>query len=380
MTEVGTLPGRPMIKALTGIRGVAATWVVLFHFRRTVFGLVPINGYVRKWLDSGYLGVDTFFILSGFVIAHVYTAELSERDWRHRYAGYLKARLARIYPVHLLFLLILLASDVLSIAKPPVRDSVLTFAGNLLMVQAIPPFQAWNGPSWTISYEFGAYVAFPLLAFALARISSATFAFAWAAVVCLSGAALMAMALTAPDVRPFHVVPALLRIASEFAAGALLYRGWSLLRSRRSGAWDVWVLAGVCCTAACLAWMEESYSLQILVVPLLAFLTIACVGSAGPVAAFLESRLLQWSGRISYSLYMSHFTTLNLGLIILPWQRVVPYSLPVRVAALIAYFSFAVLIAHVVYRFVEEPARRRLRGWFDKRESHDDPVRVGRSG
>ena len=84
-----------MIKALTGIRGVAATWVVLFHFRRTVFGLVPINGYVRKWLDSGYLGVDTFFILSGFVIAHVYTAELSERDWRHRYAGYLKARLAR---------------------------------------------------------------------------------------------------------------------------------------------------------------------------------------------------------------------------------------------------------------------------------------------
>ena len=70
----------------------------------------------------------------------------------------------------------------------------------------------------------------------------------------------------------------------------------------------------------------------------------------------------------------------NLGLIILPWQRVVPYSLPVRVAALIAYFSFAVLIAHVVYRFVEEPARRRLRGWFDKRESHDDPVRVGRSG
>ncbi|MER7461575.1 hypothetical protein [Streptomyces sp. NPDC097981] len=42
-----------MIKALTGIRGIAAAWVVLFHFRVTVFGLLPITGHVRKWLDSG---------------------------------------------------------------------------------------------------------------------------------------------------------------------------------------------------------------------------------------------------------------------------------------------------------------------------------------
>ncbi|MFI1162863.1 acyltransferase family protein [Streptomyces sp. NPDC020801] len=371
MSKADTIPGRPMIRALTGIRGIAAAWVVLFHFRVAVFGLLPITRHAKKWLDSGYLGVDIFFILSGFVISHVYTAELCRSDWR-RYSRYLEARLARLYPVHLLFLLVLLAGDVLGIAKPPVRDSAVSFIGNVLMLQAIPPFQAWNGPSWSITYELGAYALFPLLAFALIRISKARSSFACAAVVGLLGAGLMALELSAPGARPYHTVPALLRITSEFAAGGLLHRGWSLLGRRRDRTWDVLALAALCCTVACLAWVPENYSYQILVVPLLAFLILACVRSAGPVAAFLESRVLQWSGRISYSLYMTHFTTLNLAsLIILRWQRVAPYSLPVRIGALIAYMAFAITFAHLVYRFVEEPARRRLRRWFDGTRSGD---------
>ncbi|MFE2607759.1 acyltransferase family protein [Streptomyces mirabilis] len=371
MSEAGTIPGRPMLKELTGIRGIAAAWVVLFHFRATVFGLLPINRYIKKWLDSGYLGVDIFFILSGFVISHVYTAELSTSDWR-RYSRYLEARLARLYPVHLLFLLFLLAGDALSIAKPPVRDSVLSFIGNVLMLQAIPPFQAWNGPSWSITYELGAYLLFPLLASALVRISNARSSFACAAAANLLGVGLMAVALSVPGTRPYHTIPALLRIASEFTTGGLLHRGWSLLGRRRNRTWDVLALAAVCCTAACLTWVPEGYSYQILLVPLLAFLILACVRSAGPVASFLESRVLQWSGRISYSLYMTHFVALNLAsLIILRWQRVALYSLPVRIGALIAYMSFAVVTAHLVYRFVEEPTRRRLRRWFDKTRSDD---------
>lgn len=365
-----------MIKALTGIRGIAAACVVIFHFRVTVFGLLPITRHVKRWLDSGYLGVDIFFILSGFVIAHVYTAELAKPDWR-RYFRYLEARLARLYPVHLLFLLILLAGDVLSIAKPPVRDSALSFVGNVLMLQAIPPFQAWNGPSWSITYELGAYVLFPLLAFALVRIPKARATFACAAAVCMLGAGLMALELTGPGARPYHPIAALLRIASEFATGGLLQRGWSLLARRRDRTWDGWALAALCCTAACLAWVPENYSYQILVVPLLAFLILACVRSAGPMAVFLESRVLQWSGRISYSLYMTHFTTLNLAsLIILRWQRVAAYSLPVRIGVLIAYISFAVVIAHLVHHFIEEPARRRLRHWFDNTRPVDSPPSV----
>ena len=371
MPEVSTVPGRPMIKELTGIRGIAAAWVVLFHFRAVVFGLLPITQHMKKWLDSGYLGVDIFFILSGFVISHVYTAELSTSRWQ-RYSRYLGARMARLYPVHLAFLLLLLAGDVLSIAKPPVRDSAASFVGNVLMLQAIPPFQAWNGPSWSITYELGAYLLFPFLAFTLVRIRNAQSSFACAAAVNLLGVGLMALVLSEPGARPYHTIPALLRITSEFTTGGLLHRGWSLLRRHRNSTWDTLALATACCIAVCLACLPENYDYQILVIPLLAFLILACTRSAGPVPSFLGSRILQWSGRISYSLYMTHFVILNLAsLIILRWQLVAHHSLPVRIGALIAYMSFAVGTAHLVYRFVEEPTRRRLRRWIDKKRSAD---------
>ncbi|MEU3371804.1 acyltransferase [Streptomyces sp. NPDC006660] len=376
MPEASTVPGRSMIKELTAIRGIAAAWVVLFHFRAPVFGLLPISQHMKRWLDSGYLGVDVFFILSGFVIAHVYTAELSTGNWR-RYSRYLGARVARLYPVHLTLLLFLLAGDALSIAKPPVRDSVGSFIGNVLMLQAIPPFQAWNGPAWSITYELGAYLLFPLLAFALVRIPTARSSFACAAAVSLLGIGLMALALSEPGARPYRTVPALLRITFEFTTGGLLHRGWSLLRRHRNRMWDALALTAACCTAVCLARVPERYDCHILVIPLLAFLVLACTRSAGAVSSFLGSRILQWSGRISYSLYMTHFVTLNLAsLIILRWQHVALHAFPVRIGVLIAYMSFAVGSAHLVCRFIEEPARRRLRRWFDARRSDDSPSAV----
>src|SRR5258705_5569923 len=83
------------IPALTGLRGVAAFWVVLFHMEWG--SSIPI-------IEKGYLGVDVFFILSGFVLMHVYAGfETTDFD----YVRFIKARIARIYPLHIFALLLL---------------------------------------------------------------------------------------------------------------------------------------------------------------------------------------------------------------------------------------------------------------------------------
>ena len=87
-----TTTTRKDIAALTSLRGIAALTVLIFH--------------TNTWNFRGYLGVDLFFLLSGFVLAYVYgQMELS----RQTYCSFLKARLARVYPVHLLILVLILA-------------------------------------------------------------------------------------------------------------------------------------------------------------------------------------------------------------------------------------------------------------------------------
>ncbi len=83
------------LKPLTSLRFIAAFWVLLYHFKDHLglglgqFGLVA----------DGYLGVDLFFTLSGFILAHVYLIQFE--GGRFGYGGFLKNRIARVYPMHL---------------------------------------------------------------------------------------------------------------------------------------------------------------------------------------------------------------------------------------------------------------------------------------
>ena len=75
------------IPALTGLRGIAALWVVFFHLE---YGsAIPI-------IEKGYLGVDIFFILSGFILMHAYSGPKSNK---FGYTRFIKARIARVYPL-----------------------------------------------------------------------------------------------------------------------------------------------------------------------------------------------------------------------------------------------------------------------------------------
>ena len=96
------------LPALTAIRGIASFWVLLYHLRHELKHLFPEFFQLNKGLlKSGFLGVDLFFVLSGFVLALNYQRKFQAVD-RNAYIEFLWKRLARIYPVYIACLLITL--------------------------------------------------------------------------------------------------------------------------------------------------------------------------------------------------------------------------------------------------------------------------------
>jgi len=171
-----TEPSRsPEIRALHGARALPPLILVLFHYCEG-------HGYRGAWwfdlpVARGYLWVEFFFALSGFVLTYVYAPRLRAL-WRPRgYAAFLQARLARLYPLHLTILLLILLMVIalraiaakggyLSIYDEPWHPIVTwqTFVANLFLVQAwnLFPYLSWNGAAWFVSVEFLLCLLFPL--------------------------------------------------------------------------------------------------------------------------------------------------------------------------------------------------------------------------
>ncbi len=161
------------LPSLTSLRGLAALWVVLYHFSVQCFPNLDATPYTHI-IHKGYLAVDLFFMLSGFVMTHVYHRAFSESVTRH-YRGFFVARIARIYPLHVLILLLFVATAVASqwttgtatigsIRDIPLQgsESVSALVANLFMLQGLDAGKlSWNYPAWSISVEFMAYLLFP---------------------------------------------------------------------------------------------------------------------------------------------------------------------------------------------------------------------------
>ena len=143
--------------------------VLMFH--------MPVASHWRDWalIQHGYLFVDYFFVLSGFVIAHAYGERLkTARDG----AIFMVRRLGRVWPLHVLMLTAFVGLELCRVwfhfdmAVPFTRDRSIEAIGlNLLLIQAwhVQPYLTWNGPSWTLSAEVACYLIFVALVLAAPR-------------------------------------------------------------------------------------------------------------------------------------------------------------------------------------------------------------------
>jgi peptidoglycan/LPS O-acetylase OafA/YrhL len=342
------------IRPLTSLRIVAAMWVLAYHFRDHLGLDVDRLGLVAK----GYLGVDLFFILSGFILSHVYLSRWEARTFN--YGSFLWARLSRIYPVHLVTLtatiVIWLVAMKMGATFDPIAFDPAVLPQHLLLIHAwgTTPSVQWNFPSWSISAEWFAYLAFPAAAVLVLTFKRA----AWAAVLVALGVfALMFWAVESHGL-PLSEVTRLgfIRIIPAFLLGAALYQLGRTVMLPRGLA-----LGGA---VAAVVWIAIAASIGLsdaLIWPAFGLLIFSLAEASKTGAhGIMSAAWLVYLGEVSYSVYMSHLP------IDIAYFHALDRLAPdiSGAAAWMAWggvFVATLLAAMATYHLVERPARNWMR-------------------
>jgi peptidoglycan/LPS O-acetylase OafA/YrhL len=356
---------RPELRPLTSIRGLFAWAVVLYHIRLAMLGWMPIG--VIQMLAKGYLAVDFFFLLSGFVIWLNYGERLRGPGAA---IDFLVRRLARVWPLHAVLLAIAAAIGGLLIVtgRPADHFPFVLLPLHLAMMQdwGFSNALMWNDPAWSISAEWAAYLLLPVAMLALPswRLPTPMLAVA-AALPLLALAAVLhgvgALALGF-DISHYGVV----RCLAEFSCGTMLCALWRRWRGdvrAEIGAW----FAGLLALAVWAVGVPETLAVPFAFAALLLALALGAERPRHP----LSGRFIHWLGEISYATYLSHFLLFfAFKLVFVSDARNVP-------PPLICLFLLVVLAASaLLYHGVERSAQRAiLRGWMSRRSLVLNPAR-----
>jgi len=351
------------LKPLTSLRFYAAMWVVLFHYwpHLAISGTPPL-------VAKGYLGVECFFILSGFILCHVYLPAFE--DGRFKYGDFLWARIARIYPLHLATLvgIGLMAAAALS-AGLPIDPNVLSWTSlpaNLALVQAwgLAPTAGWNHPSWSISAEWFAYLSFPAFALAVVALRKRPLMALAASLALMAGLYVGFERITGQPLTRATIAWGALRIVPCFALGCALF-----LTCRKSVADRRNALAGAAFFAATALVSAQIGAPDMITISAFGglIITLAQVSKAGgrlgshPISVYL--------GEISYAIYM----------VCIPWELLF-VNLSANILHLehkqlplplwLIFISLLVPIAAVAHHLVERPARDGIKLWRSSRATH----------
>lgn len=352
----------PDIPGLTSLRFLLALGVVAFHYQ---LSLVPVGGSGIGVIERARLGVDVFFILSGFVLAHVYGRQYREGRYSHR--RFLIARLARIYPAHIFMLgvMAIIAGCAIALGQPfkPQDYSVEGFIAAALMVHAWSPVpfpNEWNGPSWSLSAEWAAYLLFPVFAFVGLKRGRGP----WNTLL-LSG--LLFVSLDAfyrwryGEVLPNATLAfGVLRIVPEFLYGIGLYGLGARLTPPRPIALATAIGAGV----LLLSLMQMQADERLIVVaagPLI--LGLAWLSRSGSEGVLRHPWAIE-AGEMSYALYLVHLPMLIVWKNVTAMLRGGDSSYLMAVWEPVVLLAITLPVAWALHRFWERPARAWIRATF----------------
>ncbi|MEJ8278756.1 acyltransferase family protein [Pseudonocardia spirodelae] len=362
--------------ALTGLRIVAALWVVAFHFHFTpMAGVERVNDWLGPLVTQGALGVDLFFVLSGFVIAWTYLDQLGPRLRAGDAGRFVWARAARMWPAYAvvfhLFGVWLAARMVFGsttdVAYQAVQPSygVAAWLEQLVLVQMwTEPYldgASWVGPTWSISAEWLAYLLFPVLALGFFRLRNLPFAvLAAGSLLCVAPVAAAFLVVGSP----YYPYSWLVRILGGFSAGVLAMLAVRRLRDTerlRATASSAATFAAVGVPFVLLAGTVAGGGLHGLAVLLFPVLVGALVlADRGPVHHLLTRGPMVHGGRISYALYLVHIPLFEIFWF-LSDSGVLPRGGETGHLIALTVFVGTLPVAHLLYSLVERPARRWMR-------------------
>ncbi|MFV0306516.1 MAG: acyltransferase family protein [Desertimonas sp.] len=356
--ETSSLGYRP---ELDGLRGLAVVAVVVYHLD-------------RSWLPGGYLGVDVFFTLSGFLITGILLAD--HEGGRVRLSRFWTRRARRLLPASLLVVLTvalwLSTQDdlVASTRRGDVLASLFQVQNWRLIATGESYFEGFAAPSplrhfWSLAIEEQFYLVWPLLCAVLLRWGRRTLASVAAA---LGVASVVVMALRFDAADPSRAYYGTDSRIHQLLVGCLLAMGWPALDGwlRRSGVAGTRRLAGVtagiglavvAAGAVAIADGEAFYYRggSLLIALATAAVIAGCLVAPSPVRTLLSWPWLVAVGTVSYGLYLWHWP-------VIVWMPAGTWGLD-GVPLAVAQVTVTATVTMASYRLVEQPIRRGRVTW-----------------
>jgi peptidoglycan/LPS O-acetylase OafA/YrhL len=314
-------------------------------------------------VSQAWFSVDVFFIMSGFVMMYVYGAAFENKVRWADYRAFFTARIARLYPVHLFAMAVLLLALLPFIHGKPDFTSIdgryswnSALAALFMLHGPWIDHRTWNFPSWSISAEWHAYVIFPFVA-VLASRWRPRLAAAIVALCCVA-VLLLYNINTHTDQYPTNTPVVLLRVAPLFVAGMALFRLNLAYGRFFTARWIIWAVVAA---LLILLSVPDIASLSVLLAPLLVLAALHCPGAS----LIFSNRPALFLGRISYSLYMTHALVSIVGISL--WLKVAPLLFGIDATTRLASWLcvLTAIVAAIVFgwltcRFVEIPLRKTI--------------------
>ncbi|SDD18770.1 acyltransferase family protein [Pedobacter soli] len=344
---------------LDGLRGVAAIVVVIFHFME-----IAITDYSKNFVGHGYLAVDFFFCLSGFVIAYAY-------DTRAPHIGitqFFKLRLIRLHPLVVIGAVLGLLTflfDPFSDFYPVYgfgKTALLFLTTAFLIPYPIMPERytnlfCLNAPAWSLFWEYVANIFYILLLYKINKKALISLVLVGAAVLCY-------VAVHSKNVgggwggQNFWDGGA--RVLYSFTAGMLVYR-FNLIIKNKLGFLGVTALLLV---AFVFPYSDDYNWITEPIIVLLYFPLLVALGAGATLSPALKNAC-RLSGEISYPLYMTHYPFLWIYLtyvaVVKPKGMMLFGIIPICVILLI-------ILAYLIMRFIDIPLRKYLKDRFLTKE------------
>lgn len=380
------LESKPKYEILDGLRGVAAMLVVATHLFETY-----ASSHADQIINHGYLAVDFFFLLSGFVIGYAY----DDRWGKMSTWGFFKRRLVRLQPMVIMGSLIGAAlfyfgdcKDFPLINQTPWWQMMLLCLLGCTMIPASKSMdiRGWqetyplNGPQWSLFLEYCANIAYALVFRHLGKVATGVLVGMSAVLTVDLGLSLDLFGLL-PDgqyakgtfiggwgIEGTQLYIAIVRLCYPFLCGLLISRVGKFIRVK-GGFWWCSLALALLMGVPHIGAAEETTANGIYetVCILLFFPAIVATGAGSRITGKRTNALCKWLADISYPLYITHFPLILMQKAWMSHHADLPAATHVAVA--IGTYILSVAIAYAALKLYDEPTRE----WLKRKVLHKHP-------
>lgn len=400
-TENVYLASKPRYEILDGLRGVAALLVVAFHLFETYS-----KGTPYQIINHGYLAVDFFFVLSGFVIGYAY----DDRWDKMTLGGFFKRRLTRLQPMVVLgtiggLLMFYFGADAFRlIGEAPAWKIALCFVLGIFMIPVGPKMdiRGWqesypiNGPQWTLMLEYIGNILYALFFRRMPKWLLACFVGLFALLTLNFGLGLDVFGTLGRfsgrfaggwSITEQQLWIGFTRLLYPFFCGLLIQRIGKFIKVKNAFLWCSLILITVLSVPRIGA--APSFSREAGFMPggvlyngiyesaviLVVFPLLVLMGAGGTIKGKCSMKFCKFLGELSYPLYITHYPMIYAQM---SWKAVHPDApMGQHIMVAIGFFALSILLAWACLKFFDEPTRKWLtEHWLKGKKSKEAATEV----